>query len=62
VRSNALRQEAHAFYPALGYALAKTQRVYRKALGETAVPVRLTPALAMTTARCYVRDGMPGRQ
>jgi GNAT superfamily N-acetyltransferase len=33
VRSNALRQEAHAFYPALGYTLAKTQRVYRKALG-----------------------------
>jgi len=32
VRSNALRPEAHAFYPALGYTLAKTQHVYRKAL------------------------------
>ena len=33
VRSNALRPEAHAFYPALGYTLVKTQRVYRKAIG-----------------------------
>jgi GNAT superfamily N-acetyltransferase len=32
VRSNALRQEAHAFYPSLGYAPAKTQRVYCKVL------------------------------
>jgi GNAT superfamily N-acetyltransferase len=32
VRSNALRTESHAFYPALGYALAKTQHVYRKSL------------------------------
>src|ERR1700690_206290 len=34
VGSNALRQEAHAFYPALGYTLVKTQRVYRKVIGE----------------------------
>ena len=32
VRSNAVRPEAHAFYPSLGYALQKTQRVYGKAL------------------------------
>ncbi|MDA8349318.1 MAG: GNAT family N-acetyltransferase [Pseudomonadota bacterium] len=32
VRSNAVRPEAHAFYPSLGYALEKTQRVYGKAL------------------------------
>jgi GNAT superfamily N-acetyltransferase len=32
VRSNAARSEAHAFYPALGYTLAKTQQVYRKPL------------------------------
>lgn len=33
VRSNALRTEAHLFYPALDYVLAKTQRVYVKPLG-----------------------------
>ena len=32
VRSNAARPEAHAFYPALGYVLTKTQRVYGRAL------------------------------
>jgi GNAT superfamily N-acetyltransferase len=32
VRSNAARAEAHWFYPALGYARAKTQHVYRKRL------------------------------
>jgi hypothetical protein len=31
VRSNAVRPDAHAFYPSLGYALEKTQRVYGKA-------------------------------
>jgi GNAT superfamily N-acetyltransferase len=36
VRSNAVRAEAHSFYPALGYALAKTQQVYRKSLGRHA--------------------------
>ncbi|HVO84223.1 MAG TPA: GNAT family N-acetyltransferase [Syntrophobacteria bacterium] len=29
-RSNAERVESHSFYPALGYASTKTQRVYRK--------------------------------
>ena len=32
VRSNVLRVESHAFYPALGYASTKTQSVYRKSL------------------------------
>jgi predicted N-acetyltransferase YhbS len=32
VRSNVARAESHAFYPALGYAETKTQRVYRKTL------------------------------
>ncbi len=32
VRSNAVREESHRFYPAIGYELAKTQRVYRKRL------------------------------
>lgn len=32
VRSNTLRLESHRFYPALGYAESKTQRVYRKQL------------------------------
>lgn len=32
VRSNVQRVESHAFYPALGYAAAKTQNVYRKTL------------------------------
>ncbi len=32
VRSNAARPEAHAFYPALGYVLTKTQRVYGRSL------------------------------
>ncbi len=32
VRSNALRTEAHFFYPVLDYVLAKTQRVYVKPL------------------------------
>ena len=33
VRSNAVREESHRFYPAIGYSLAKTQRVYAKPLG-----------------------------
>jgi GNAT superfamily N-acetyltransferase len=32
VRSNAVRTESHAFYPALGYTVAKTQHVYCKTL------------------------------
>lgn len=32
VRSNVQRAESHAFYPALGYELTKTQKVYRKQL------------------------------
>ena len=36
VRSNAVREEAHRFYPAIGYCLAKTQRVYSKPLGGSA--------------------------
>lgn len=32
VRSNIIRTESHAFYPALGYVEVKTQRVYRKRL------------------------------
>lgn len=32
VRSNAARTEAHSFYPALGYVLTKTQRVYGRPL------------------------------
>jgi GNAT superfamily N-acetyltransferase len=30
VRSNQLRAESHHFYPALGFALSKVQKVYRK--------------------------------
>ena len=32
VRSKAARTEAHSFYPALGYVLTKTQRVYGRPL------------------------------
>ena len=32
VRSNVVREESHPFYERLGYARAKTQHVYRKAL------------------------------
>lgn len=32
VRSNITRTESHAFYPALGYATTKTQRVCKKSL------------------------------
>ena len=32
VRSNVRRTESHAFYPACGYEIAKTQHVYRKML------------------------------
>ena len=32
VRSNVQRVESHAFYPALGYDVSKTQTVYRKRL------------------------------
>jgi GNAT superfamily N-acetyltransferase len=32
VRSNVQRAESHAFYPALGYGVTKTQTVYRKNL------------------------------
>ena len=35
VRSNVQRTESHAFYPALGYTLTKTQNVYRKTLANT---------------------------
>ena len=34
VRSNAVRKEAHDFYPSLGYSPVKTQKVYRKELRE----------------------------
>lgn len=33
LRSNAVRPEAHAFYPDLGYRRIKTQHVYLKCLG-----------------------------
>jgi GNAT superfamily N-acetyltransferase len=33
VRSNSVREEPHRFYPALDFALTKTQRVYIKRLG-----------------------------
>jgi predicted N-acetyltransferase YhbS len=36
VRSNAVRKEAHDFYPSLGYNPVKTQKVYRKELREDA--------------------------
>jgi predicted N-acetyltransferase YhbS len=32
VRSNVQRAESHAFYPALGYTVTKSQHVYRKSL------------------------------
>jgi hypothetical protein len=32
VRSNTTRRESHVFYPALGFSVSKTQRVYRKLL------------------------------
>jgi GNAT superfamily N-acetyltransferase len=32
LRSNIVRPEAHAFYPALGFERSKTQHVYRKVL------------------------------
>jgi len=32
VRSNALRTEAHVFYPALGFARSKTQHIYDRPL------------------------------
>jgi GNAT superfamily N-acetyltransferase len=32
LRSNIVRPEAHAFYPALGFERSKTQHVYRKTL------------------------------
>jgi GNAT superfamily N-acetyltransferase len=34
VRSNAVRKEAHDFYPNLGYSPVKTQKVYRKEFRE----------------------------
>jgi GNAT superfamily N-acetyltransferase len=34
VRSNAAREESHPFYERLGYALVKTQHVYRRQLGD----------------------------
>jgi predicted N-acetyltransferase YhbS len=34
VRSNVTRVESHAFYPALGYTISKTQKVYRKKLAQ----------------------------
>lgn len=37
VRSNVQRVESHAFYPALGYEMAKTQAVYRKRAAGRAV-------------------------
>jgi GNAT superfamily N-acetyltransferase len=33
VQSNVVRADSHVFYPAIGFAVAKTQHVYRKALG-----------------------------
>jgi GNAT superfamily N-acetyltransferase len=33
VRSNVVREGAHRFYEAIGYATAKTSRVFEKALG-----------------------------
>jgi GNAT superfamily N-acetyltransferase len=33
VRSNVVRDEAHAFYQRLGYTIAKTQHAFRKKLG-----------------------------
>ena len=36
VRSNVQRVESHAFYPALGYNVSKTQTVYRKKLVKAA--------------------------
>lgn len=39
VRSNVARGEAHIFYPALGFARAKSQHVYAKTLGADAGPV-----------------------
>lgn len=36
LRSNAVRPEAHAFYPDLGYQRIKTQHVYLKRIGESA--------------------------
>jgi GNAT superfamily N-acetyltransferase len=35
VRSNVQRIESHAFYPALGYDVSKTQTVYRKRLNSS---------------------------
>lgn len=32
VRSNAIRKEAHAFYPSLGFEVKKTQHLYRRTL------------------------------
>jgi GNAT superfamily N-acetyltransferase len=38
VRSNEQRVESHLFYPSLGYAATKTQRVYRKILKIASIP------------------------
>jgi N-acetylglutamate synthase-like GNAT family acetyltransferase len=35
LRSNVIRPEAHAFYPALGFERTKTQHVYAKQVGDT---------------------------
>jgi ribosomal protein S18 acetylase RimI-like enzyme len=39
VRSNVVRAESHAFYPALGFTLRKSQHIYAKALGPDVGPV-----------------------
>ena len=36
VRSNAVREESHRFYPAIGDSLAKTQRLYLKLIDSSA--------------------------
>jgi GNAT superfamily N-acetyltransferase len=43
VRSNVVREESHPFYERLGYARAKTQHVYRKALPRDARPAAPAP-------------------
>ncbi len=38
VRSNVIRERAHAFYEQLGYRVIKSQKVFRKELSKKAVP------------------------
>ena len=37
VKSNAVRPEAHEFYPGIGFELVKTQRSYCKKIGQTRI-------------------------